>query len=74
MWVMDVDGNNQTNLTNEPSTDIDHRWSPDGMQIAFENFRTFDNEIWVMDADGSHLTNLTDDPGADTSPSWRPEE
>ena len=35
IYIMDVDGNNPRNLTNNPKTDINPSWSPDGKQIAF---------------------------------------
>jgi Tol biopolymer transport system component len=70
--VMNADGSDQRNLTNNSAEDVFPAWSPDGSQIAFASDRDGNFEIYVMNADGSDVRRLTDDIHSDTSPAWKP--
>jgi len=77
IWVMDRDGSNQTNITNDLTypndpddtdrDDADPQWSPDGSKILFSRSRgngsigSMGSWIYVMDADGSNMKKLTPD-------------
>ncbi len=80
IYVMEVDGGNPQNLTNNPGDDRDPSWSPDGKRIVFFSNRdghAIDgrptSEIYVIDADGSNPQNLTNDPHDDRYPLWSPD-
>ena len=73
IYVMDADGGNQENLTNNPANDFDPDWSPDGTKIASSSARGGDRrQIYVMDADGSQPKKLTDTRD-NTDPDWSPD-
>ena len=74
IYVMDDDGDNQRNLTNNPGDDKDPSWSPNGKRIAFSSARNGElHDIYVMDADGGNLLNITNHPDSDWNPSWSPD-
>jgi len=54
IYVMDVDGQNQRRLTNNPANDGYVAWYPGGQRLAFASDRDGNFEIYVMDADGQN--------------------
>ena len=69
VYVMDADGSNPVNLTNDIAGDDQPVWSPDGSKIAFVK----NTDIYVMNADGSAPVNLTNAAGIDDEPAWSPD-
>ena len=67
--LIDPDGSNEVQLTNNSVDDTDPVWSPDGRTIAFTSLRDGDSAVYLMDADGSDQRRLT--AGAD--PAWSPD-
>jgi Tol biopolymer transport system component len=75
IFVMDADGANQSNLSQDASALDQHpAWSPDGTKIAFESNKDSSNAgVYVMDADGTNKVRLTFAAGSDSTPSWSPD-
>ena len=65
IYVMNADGSDTRNITNNTAYDGNPVWSPDGSKIAFESDRNGNLDIFVMNADGNGLTQLTHDPAND---------
>jgi|GEM_PF-1472278 len=73
IFVMDADGSNVTQLTDNESLDWHPAWSPDGSHIAFFSNRDRDSDIFVMDADGGNQVQLTFNGSTDECPVWSPD-
>lgn len=73
IYVMNVDGSDQTRLTTTKADEGYPSWSPDGREIAFDTDRDGDFEIYAMRADGRGARRLTRHPARDVSASWSPD-
>jgi len=73
IYIMYVDGSEQTNLTNNPEHDGSPSFSPDGSKIVFVSYRDGNSEIYIMNADGSEQTRLTNNAADDGQPSFSPD-
>ncbi|MBN2303923.1 MAG: PD40 domain-containing protein [Anaerolineae bacterium] len=72
IYVLDPATGLTTQLTNDPGSDIEPVWSPDGDVIAFVSDRDGDFEVYVIRADGSDLRQLTSNIAEDRLPHWQP--
>jgi WD40 repeat protein len=72
IYVMNADGTGVTRLTDNPASDQQPAWSPDGSRIAFTSTRDGTFEIYVMNADGTGVTRLTTTTThlGSTRPAW----
>ena len=82
IYVMDADGGNPQNITNDRNDDRYPSWSPDSERIVFVSQRPghfkskflITYEIYVMDADGGNEQRLTENRRQnDLYPSWSPD-
>jgi Tol biopolymer transport system component len=73
IYVMDSDGTNVIQLTNDDNENRQPAWSPDGTQIAFSNGGSTGKEIYVMDSDGTDKIQLTNNTGDNWTPAWSPD-
>lgn len=58
IWVMNADGSNRVQLTNDPADDYLPIATPDGRTIVFVSEREDGRTLWRMNADGSAQTRL----------------
>jgi Tol biopolymer transport system component len=73
IYVMNADGSDRKNISNDPGFDSNPSWSPDGRRIVFFSDRDGDRDIYVMDSNGSNVVRLTDNQAIDHSPAWSPD-
>ncbi|HFC11623.1 MAG TPA: hypothetical protein ENJ56_02170, partial [Anaerolineae bacterium] len=73
IFVMNADGTNRLQLTNNLVDDFSPVWSPDGNKIAFVSENILGTQIYMMNSDGSNVTKLTSTPLSNYAPSWSPD-
>ena len=71
--IMDIEGNQFTNLTQWSGIDEVGSWSADGSKIVFFSNRNGNGEIYVMSSNGKNQVNLTNHPAFDAAPTWSPD-
>jgi len=69
IYIMNADGSNRKNLSNNDFDDDEYTWSPTGTHILFE----MEDDIYVMNSDGSHQKNLTGSVQRESHARWSPD-
>lgn len=73
IFIMDVDGGNLQQLTENNVFDGYPAWSPDGSKIAFISDRSGYDEIYVMAGGGHEISMVTDSKNSKRNLIWRSE-
>jgi len=73
IWVRDLAGGAERQVTAGPGGDYQPAWMPDGGRITFFSARGGNADIWLLSLADSSLQRLTDDPSLDTNPSPSPD-
>jgi len=73
IWVMDYDGSNQHQLTNQRSISLSPRISPDGSRIAFSSMTKSGWDISMYSMELNRLLSFPHFGGGNFSPSWSPD-
>ena len=72
IYTMDEIGHSTQRITNDPASDRQPAWSPNGESIAFVSDRDGNEEIYAVDS-RQIVTRLTHNAGADRAPAWSPD-
>mgnify|MGYP001249563160 CR=1 FL=1 len=62
LWSVPVAGGAPTRLTEDPASDGNPRFSPDGKTLYFVSSRSGSPQVWSMPAEGGEATQVTDLP------------
>lgn len=73
VFIADLDGGNERNLSASAAYDGWPAWSPDGRRVAFTSNRVGPasvGQIFLVNADGSDLAQVTRGPWSYAQPAW----
>ncbi len=73
IYIKSLNGTAVTQLTSDPSSDIQPAFSPDNSKVAFASNRTGNWDIWVVSLDGQQPMQITHSPMDEVHPSWSPD-
>jgi hypothetical protein len=73
VYLINPDGTNPTNITNNPALDAAGAISPNGTHFTFTSDRAGNLEVFIARVDGTGVMNLSNSPGADAFASWSPD-
>ncbi len=73
IFLINSDGSELVQLTEDFGGVIGATWSPDGSQISFVHDQDGQGNLFVMNADGSNVIQLTDNLGVVRDPDWSPD-
>ncbi len=62
LWVVGTDGRGSRQLTTDPASDYNARWSADGKTIWFLSSRSGSAQVWRIPVDGGEARKVTDQP------------
>ncbi len=73
LYMQNVHGKAVTQLTNDPASQIQPRFSPDGKKVAFASDRAGQWDIYILDLETHTTVQVTRDEAHELAPSWSPD-
>lgn len=73
LYIKQVEGVAVTQLTADPSSDVQPVFSPDDSRVAFASDRSGNWDIWVIGVDGGQPLQITATPHDELHPTWSPD-
>ena len=76
IWMVNIDGNNNRQITFSNESENSPRWSPDGKYLSFTSSRpgkARGNQVWLLDRSGGEAFQLTELKGRLQGHEWSPD-
>ena len=73
IYIMDINGHNQVNLTDHHADDMEPVWSPTGEHILFVSDREGVPDLYLMEPDGSNVRRIFKQKTFRETPIWSPD-
>ncbi|HKG78157.1 MAG TPA: hypothetical protein VKA78_02030, partial [Pyrinomonadaceae bacterium] len=76
IWMVNIDGSNNRQITFSQESENSPRWSPDGKYLSFTSSRpgkARGSQVWLMDRSGGEATQFTELKGRLQGHEWSPD-
>lgn len=76
IWMVNIDGSNNRQITFSNESESSPRWSPDGKYLSFTSSRpgkARGNQVWLLDRSGGEAYQLTEVKGRLQGHEWSPD-
>ncbi len=76
IWMVNIDGSNDRQITFSNESENSPRWSPDGKYLSFTSSRPGQargNQVWLLDRNGGEAMQLTEIKGRLQGHEWSPD-
>ena len=76
VWMVNIDGSNDRQITFSNESESSPRWSPDGKYISFTSSRSGKargNQVWLLDRNGGEAMQITEPKAALQGHEWSPD-
>ncbi|HET7112595.1 MAG TPA: S9 family peptidase [Pyrinomonadaceae bacterium] len=76
IWMVNIDGSNNRQITFSNESESSPRWSPDGKYLSFTSSRpgkARGNQVWLLDRNGGEAMQLTELKGRLQGHEWSPD-
>jgi len=73
LWLVDFDGYNLRQLTNDKTVNLNPAWSPDGKWIVYTSYAAHNPDLIMIDKSGKKRQTLNRLPGLNAAPAWSPD-
>ncbi len=73
LYIIDYDGYNLKQVTNERSLVISPEWSPSGRKLAFTSYKSRNPNLIVVSLESKKEKTIANFPGLNANPSWSPD-
>ncbi len=76
IWMVDIDGQNERQVTSSQDSESSPKFSPDGRYLSFTSSRpgaAKGNQVWLLDRRGGEAVQLTDLKGRLQGYEWSPD-
>lgn len=76
IWMVNIDGSNNRQITFSNESESSPRWSPDGKYLSFTSSRpgkARGNQVWLLDRSGGEAYQLTEIKGRLQGHEWSPD-